>query len=340
MLGVGLLLGACRIESAAPGRSTATSASSEPLQPRGDVWIYTSMYRHVLDALDPVLKKQLPLVTVHWYQAGSEKVAARLDAELAAGGSVADVVAISDPAYYGRLAREGHLRRYASANGLRIPTPLLEPDGFFTPLRLSTMVLISRTGAANLPTRFSELTDERFRGQIAVPDPLTSGTAFTWLLFMQRSAGAEYVEAMHRNQVTVAGGNAAVLQKVEGGEARIGVTLLENALTSRARGSPLDIIWPKDGAVVVPGHAGILKSSRNVIAAQAWIDVLLSPEGQRVIAESGDMHAVDPRVPGPRGEVGLDELLKRAQPWDEKLIEQSVTSGVATKEHFRQVFAR
>ena len=104
------------------------------------------MYRHVLDALEPVVKAQLPDVTVHWYQAGSEKVAARLDAELAAAGTVADIVATSDPAYFARLRSEGHLRRYASANGLRTPASLIEPDGYFTPLRLSTMVLVTRRG--------------------------------------------------------------------------------------------------------------------------------------------------------------------------------------------------
>jgi iron(III) transport system substrate-binding protein len=336
----GLLASACRIETAAPGGPAQAATGNDPLKPRGDVWVYTSMYRHVLDALEPVLKKQLPDVTVHWYQAGSEKVAARLDAELAAGGTVADLVATSDPAYYGRLAREGQLRRYASFNGLRIPQSLVDPDGYFIPVRLSTMVLVSREGITDFPTRFSELPEAKFKGHSALPDPLTSGTAFTWLLFMRHSLGPAYVEALHDNRAVNAGGNAAVLQKVEGGEAQFGVVLLENALTSQAKGSAIEIIWPQDGAVVVPGHAAILKNSRNPVAAQALIDTLLSLEGQRVIVEKGDMHSVDPRLHGPRGQPKLDELLQRSQPWTAQLQEQGVTQGTAAKEHFRQVFSK
>ena len=311
-----------------------TPAGADPLKPRGDVWVYTSMYRHVLDALEPVVKAQLPEVTVHWYQAGSEKVAARLDAELAAKGTVADIVAISDPAYYERLRNEGQLRRYASVNGLRTPSSLVEPDGYFTPVRLSTMVLVTRRGTAPAPDGFDALTHVAFEGQTALPDPLTSGTAFTWLLFMRQANGAAFVEALRKNHAVVAGGNAAVLQKVENREAQFGVVLLENVLTAQAKGSPLEIIWPQDGAVVIPGHAAILKGSRNPIAAQALLDVLLSAEGQRIIVEQGNMHAVDPRLDGPRGQPKLDALLQRSRPWSVELQEQGV------KEHFRQVFSR
>ena len=139
---------------------------------------------------------------------------------------------------------------------------------------------------------------------------------------------------MNKNSAVVAGGNAAVLQKVEGGEAQFGVVLLENVLTAQAKGSPLEIIWPQDGAVVIPGHAAILKTSRNPVAAQALIDVLLSAEGQRIIVEKGDMNAVDPRLDGPRGQPKLDALLQRSRPWSAELQEQGV------KEHFRQVFSK
>src|SRR5690606_12667317 len=97
-----LLLASCRVETAAP----ATASACESASPAGEVWVYTSMYRHVLDALEPVLKAELPKVQVRWFQAGSEKVTSRLEAELSAGGTQADLLATSDPFLYARLARE------------------------------------------------------------------------------------------------------------------------------------------------------------------------------------------------------------------------------------------
>jgi hypothetical protein len=108
---VTIALAACRIETAAPGGNAAASGA---FTPSGEVWVYTSMYHPVIDALDPLIRRVLPQVNVRWYQAGSEKVANRLDAELAAGGTPADLLLTSDPFLYERLKRRRiHALRFA-----------------------------------------------------------------------------------------------------------------------------------------------------------------------------------------------------------------------------------
>jgi iron(III) transport system substrate-binding protein len=331
------LLAACRIETAAPSDAPVAAHEGEP---SGEVWIYTSMYRHVLDAFEPLLKEKLPRVQVHWYQAGSEKVASRLEAERAAGAVRADVLAISDPFLYERLAREGAFARYASPNVLRVPRSLLELDARYASARLATMVLVHRKGAQAPPASFAELASERWKGRAALGDPLTSGTAFTWAVFVHAKYGDGFFEKLRERGALVAGGNAAVLQKVESGEADVGVLLLENALAAQGRGSPISFVWPEDGAVVIPGPVAIFQTTRNPAAAKAVVDVMLSAEGQRIIVEKGDMHAVDPRLPGPRGEPGLEPLMARAQPWSPELIERGLTQGGAIKELFSRAFSR
>ncbi|RKH61534.1 extracellular solute-binding protein [Corallococcus sp. AB049A] len=332
-----ILLAACRIESAAPSGGAAVAQADTP---SGEVWVYTSMYRHVLDAFEPLLKERLPGVKVHWYQAGSEKVASRLEAERAAGAVRADVLMTSDPFLYERLAREGAFLRYASVNALRIPRTLLDLDARYAAVRLSTMVLVHRVGAGDAPKSFTALVDGSWKGRAAIGDPLTSGTAFTWAVFLRARRGEAYFEGLRAKGAVVAGGNAAVLQKVESGEVDAGVLLLENALAAKAKGSPIEIIWPEDGAVVIPGPVGLFASTRNPVAAKALVDVLLSPEGQRIIVEKGDMHAVDPRLSGPRGEPGVDTLLGRAQAWTPELLEQGLLHGGDIKEAFSRAFAK
>jgi iron(III) transport system substrate-binding protein len=195
-------------------------------------------------------------------------------------------------------------------------------------MRLSTMVLVHRTGAPPPPSSFSELTGETWKGRAAVGDPLTSGTAFTWAVFIQSKYGDAFFEHLRAKGAIVAGGNAAVLQKVESGEVDVGVLLLENALTAKARG------------VVIPGPVAIFSTTRNAVAAKALVDVLLSPESQRIIVGKGDMHAVDPRLEGPRGEPGLETLMNRSQPWTPALVELGLTRGAAIKETFSKAFSR
>ncbi|WP_426734917.1 ABC transporter substrate-binding protein [Myxococcus faecalis] len=331
------VLAACRIESAAPASGVANTHEGAP---SGEVWVYTSMYQHVLDALEPLLKEKLPGVTVRWYQAGSEKVASRLEAERAAGAVRADLLSASDPFLVERLAREGALLPYASVHVLRAPRALVDLDARYASIRVSTMVLVHREGSPPPPTSFAALVDGSWKGRVAIGDPLTSGTAFTWAVFCHSRYGEAYFTGLREHGALVAGGNAAVLQKVESGEADAGVLLLENALAARARGSRLHIVWPTDGAVTIPGPVAILAGTPNPVAARAVVDVMLSAEGQRLIVEKGDMHAVDPRLPGPRGEPGVDALLRRTQPWTPPLLEQGLTRGSAIKEAFSRAFAR
>lgn len=332
-----VLLASCRIESAAP--SEVSAAAAQEGTPSGDVWVYTSMYQHVLDALEPLLKEKLPNVQVHWYQAGSEKVASRLEAERAAGAVRADVLATSDPFLYERLAREGSFLRYASPNVLRVPRSLVDLDARYEAARVSTMVLVHRQGSAP-PASFADLVNERWKGRAAVGDPLTSGTAFTWAVSMQSKYGEDFFTRLRNKGTVVAGGNAAVLQKVESGEVDAGVLLLENALVAKGRGSPIEIVWPEDGAIAIPGPVAIFQSSRNPVAAKALVDLLLSPEGQRFIVEKGDLHSVDPRLAGPRGVPGLEALMARSQPWTPELVELGLTRGAAIKETFSKAFSR
>jgi iron(III) transport system substrate-binding protein len=202
------------------------------------------------------------------------------------------------------------------------------------------MVLVYRKGDVPPPVSFAELISEGWKGRVAVGDPLTSGTAFTWAVFIQSKYGDAFFTQLREKGAIVAGGNAAVLQKVESGEVDAGVLLLENALAARGRGSPIEIVWPEDGAIVIPGPVAIFSTTRNAVAAKAFVDLLLSPEGQRIIVEKGDMHAVDPRLEGPRGEPGVETLMTRSQPWSPALVELGLTRGGAIKETFSRAFSR
>ena len=178
----GLVVCSCRVEVGAPGGQAAQISD----QPSGTVLIYSSMYRHVIDQVSEVLKKELPEVEVKWLQGGSEKIATRLDAELTAGAPRADLVMISDPLWYQRHKRAGDFAPHASVGALSMPRTLVDRDGIFTTTRISTMVIAYNeklVAAEDVPRRIPDLFAERWRGKVTTPDPLGSGTTFTTLSF-------------------------------------------------------------------------------------------------------------------------------------------------------------
>jgi iron(III) transport system substrate-binding protein len=333
-----LAMSGCRVESVSP--RAAERGGGEAGEPSGDLWVYTSMFPSVLEDVDALAKAKLPKVTVHWFNGGSEKVANKLEGEFAAGGTKADILAISDPFLYERFKEEKRWLRYAPPDALRMPRAMLDEDGYYFAHRVSVMILAHKADTPGpLPRTFRELTDPRFRGAVAVGDPLTSGTNFTWATFLGRKYGPTYFADLRANGAVVAGGNAAVQQKIETGEVKVGVLLMENVLHAREKGDALAFTWPEDDAVTIPGYAAIFASTANPVAAKAFMDMLLSPEGQAAMVR-GRMYATDPRLDGPHHEGNLASLLEKSLPWDPGQRHYGLTEGAAVKTAFMKAFGQ
>lgn len=288
--------------------------------------IYTSMYRQVIDMVAPVLKAKVPSVEVEWLQAGSEKIATRLDAELAAGAPKADLVLTSDPFWYERLDREGHLLAYASVRALAIPRELVDRDGAYVTSRISTMVIAYNTRLvkeAEAPQSFEELFSERWKGKVTIPDPLGSGTAYTTLAFLADVNGLEIVDRMKAVDTIASGGGAATMTRIESGEHQVGFVLLENVLQARRNGSPVGFVVPREGAVLIPGPVAILKKSQNAVAARAVYDALLSDEVQAVIVK-GDLHSPFEWIAAPEGTPVLEKLRVGEFQWTGGFVERAI----------------
>lgn len=301
---IAVISAGCRVE-VGPRREASEARA-------GTVHVYTSMYKEVIEAIEPVLARRLettsPGTRVEWFQSASEKVAQRLDAELAAGGSPCDLLLTSDPAYYERLEREGRLVPYVSPAALRQPRSLVDAEGSFAAARLSTMVIgISPRYAGERPRSFADLAKPGLR--VTLGDPLSSGTTLTAVAVLSTRLGWDWFRALEAKGTVAAGGGGAVMQRLESGEADAGIVLLENILLAQARGSKVAVAIPSDGAVVIPGPIAILQRARRSEAARAVYDALLSEDVQRAIVDLGKMHSPDPAVPPPAGAPPLEALL-------------------------------
>jgi iron(III) transport system substrate-binding protein len=326
-----LALAACRIEVGAPRSEGASDDAT------GTIWVYTSAYRPVVDDLDALVRAKLSGVRVEWFVAGSEKVAARIDAELAAGGTRADIVLTSDPFFYTRLKREGRLLPYVPPAALRLPRTLVDPDGTWVTTRISTMVLVYNTklvDRAHAPRSFQDLLAPAFSGKLILGDPLSSGTFFTTAAFLDQRFGPAYFEGLKTNRAISTGGNSTVLDRVSGGEFAAGICLLENVLQAKRKGAPVDFVLPAEGPILIPGPEAILKSSAHPALARALVDLILSPEGQAVMVR-GDLHSADPRVAAPDGAPPFDQLEAHGMPWSETFLERTSTSAAELRARFQ-----
>src|SRR5690606_28976541 len=76
-------------------------------------------------------------------------------------------------------------------------------------------------------------------------------------------------------------GNGAVLQQVATGEKSVGILVDFMALNAKAKGSPVEFVIPKEGLTFVTEPVAVLKTAKNVPAAEAFVNFLLSQDGQK-----------------------------------------------------------
>lgn len=332
-----LLLLGCRVEMGPPERRVENTQG--PQKPSGTVMIYTSMYRHVIEEVKPILARTLPDVEIEWLQAGSEKLGTRLDAELRSGAPRADIVMTSDPLWYERLRTEGHLLPYASIRALSIPRALVHPSGAFVTSRISTMVIAyneREVPKEDVPSSFADLFTDRWAGRVTMPDPLGSGTTFTTLAFLVHHQGPQIIERMKAAQTVASGGNSSTLTRIESGEHEVGIVLLENVLQAKRNDSPVGFRIPAEGAVLIPGPIAILAKAPNPAAARIVYDELLSQEVQEKIA-AGWMHSPFPDVPAPEGAPSLETLLGSEYRWTDTFVRSAASEGQALRRRFAEV---
>lgn len=314
-----LLVAACRVELGPPGGGPVDCDDDGP--PNGDVWIYTSMYQSVLDDLGPRLEEALPDVEVQWYQAGSEKVAQRAEAEWSAGGTKACLLMTSDPFWYAGLAEQGRLRPHLAPNVLHVDRSLVDPDGYWATARISLMVMARNETSVpedQAPTSLASLARPEWKDRFSMGDPLSSGTSFTTMAFLEKEPGWPFLEALRDNGLIAAGGNSSVITRVETGEREIGIVLLENLLKAARKDSPAVPVYPSDGAIAVPGPIALTTDCSNPRAARAVYDFLMSESGQEAMVR-GNMYAALPEVAPPVGAPPLSELAVR--PWAPGFLE-------------------
>lgn len=299
------------------------------------VRIYTSLYPEVITAIQPVLERESG-EAVEFVQGGSERIARRLDAELASpAGSTADVLLTSDPAYYRRLAAEGRLVAYESPEAKRLPPALVDSAHLFATSRISTMVIgvsIDAAAAGVKPKSFRALAGNH-GWKVAVGDPDFSGTNLTTAARLSSRLGWDFYRTLAAHKTLIAGSNSTVMLRLTTSTSDVGIVLLENLLAARAAGKKVGIAYPSDGAILVPGPIALLPHARDSKRARAVYDAILSPAVQRVIVEKGFMHSPDPSLPPP-GDAPTIEKLLAGEPLS------SAYAPIHDREKVKQTFAK
>jgi iron(III) transport system substrate-binding protein len=256
---------------------------------KGKLVLYTSQPERDAAQTIAAFKRVRPGIDVEVFRSGTTEVMGKLAAEFAAGQPKPDVLLLADAATMEALKKDGRLAAYPQANVEGLAAGSFDTDRTYFGTKLITTGIAYNTGAKTRPTSWADLTKPEYRGQIAMPSPLYSGAAAIMLGTMttRNDLGWGYFEKLKAADAVAVRGNGAVLNAVANGEKTYGVVVDFMAFNAKAKGSPIDFVFPAEGLPAVTEPVAILKTAQNPAAARAFVDFILSDEGQKLAASMG-----------------------------------------------------
>lgn len=312
----------------------ATMLSGPALAASGKLVLYTSQPNEDAQETVDAFTAKHPDVEVEWIRDGTTKVMAKLAAEFEAGAPQPDVLLIADMVTMEGLKAEGRLMAHEGADISAYDPAIMDDEKFYFSTKLITTGIVYNTAAEMVPTSYTDLLDEAAKDRIAMPSPLTSGAATIHMaaLTANPDLGWAYYEGLADQGANPQGGNGGTYRAIAGGEKLYGFVVDFLPIREKANGAPVEFVFPEEGVSAVTEPVAILSTAQNPEAARAFVDFLLSPEGQQLAADQGYL-AAHPDIAPPEGFPARDQI---------KLMDfdpaAALENDAANKERFVDIF--
>ncbi|MBO8141606.1 MAG: ABC transporter substrate-binding protein [Firmicutes bacterium] len=288
----------------------------------GTITLYTSESLDQVSEMAQDFEQLHPGVKVEIFRSGTGPVIAKLQAEMEAGEIQADVIWFADIAFFDYLAREDLLLPL-DIHVADLPEHFRYAGGRYHEVRqiFNVIAYNTRRWRGEPPTSWKDMLHPNIRGRIAMASPLYSGAAFSTLgtLVNIPEFGWSYFEQLQEHGVVIERSNGVLAQKLASGEYAM-VSVVDFMIRNlKNQGSPVEHIWPDEGAILIPTPVAVLKTSRNPGAATAFVEYLLSERGQRLFVKQGYI-PVRPNMGVPPGTPDLERL--QIAPTDSEYIQE------------------
>jgi iron(III) transport system substrate-binding protein len=284
-LGIALILATCT------GRRTSPNSG-----PSSEVTIYVSTDRVFSE---PILKnyeqKTGTKVNVVYdtEETKSTGLANRLLAEK--NNPQADVFWSNEPVRTLVLKKRAVLAPYQSPSADGIPAVFKDPERYWTGFSARSRVIVYNTKlvkSEESPKSVFDLTDPKWKGQVAIADPRFGTTSFH-VAALYAELGDERADEFFRklkaNDVKVVSSNSVVRDMVVRGEVKVGLTDTDDVNVALEDKQPVAMVFPdRDGmgVPVMPNMVSLIAGAPHAEAAKKLIDYLLSAEVERMLGQS------------------------------------------------------
>ena len=315
------------------GCSSEKSASSNSLV------IYCP---HPLDFINPLVddfKAKNPDINVDVIAAGTGELLKRVESEkdnplgdILWGGTVTMAKAKIDL-----------FENYTSTNEVNIADIYKNTEGPLTRCTAVPSVLMVNTNlSGNIKIEgYEDLLNPALKGKIAFADPSASSSSFEHLDNMLYAMGNgdpekgwDYVKKLCANlDGKLLSGSSAVYKGVADSEYTVGLTFEEGGANYVALGSPIKLVYMKEGVIIKPDGIYIIKGAKNMENAKRFVDYATSYDAQKTITEKLNRRSVRNDLPPSEILLSVDKINIIND--DEKVVDSNKQKWL---DKFRDIF--
>ncbi|WP_322097246.1 ABC transporter substrate-binding protein [Pelagibius sp. Alg239-R121] len=278
--------------------------------------IYSSLDQEIARPLIDSYQIANPSIAIDYSELQTLEIYARVLDESDRDGTTADVAFSSAMDLQVKLANDGY------AASLNLPSANLLPDwatwrnaAFGVTFEPAVIVYHKPSFADHTPPRtraalinYLYNSDNEIFGRIGTYDIERAGLGFFFLARDQEHYRDiwQLVRAMGSAGVKLYSNSSAILERVADGRFALGYNILGSYAASWAASNPdIGIIMPEDYTVVMSRIGLVPRAAKSPDLGAAFLDFLISREGQEVISRDVRLPALHPALTGENTAAGL-----------------------------------
>jgi iron(III) transport system substrate-binding protein len=244
--------------------------------------LYSPHGRDQLELLERAFEARNPDIDLRWLDMGSQEVFDRIRSERA--NPQADVWFGGPTTIFDRGVADSLLQPYRPAWAAQVGPRGVGPADLYWPVYRTPAVISFNSRAVpreEAPTDWDEVLEPKWRDKVLIRDPMASGTMRAiWGLILYRSIkatgdtaqGMAWLRRLDGQTRAYALNPSILNEKLARQEGVLTLWDLPDVLIDKARGLPLDYVFPSSGTVVIDDAIALVQGARHAEAARRFID--------------------------------------------------------------------
>lgn len=235
-------------------------------------------------------------IEVDEFRAPTEEMLTVVELEFMAGKPKADIIIAAEPQMVSLQNKYDAFAEYTPKYQDKLLSSMQVYAPLYTPLGMQLYILAYNSNiisAEEAPKKWADLLDPKWKNKIAMADPKSSASVHGAIWFVAQHLyeeygepyGWKYFEELAKLNPTLTAGHGPIRDLIATGERPLGIQLISSEIPQYNAGEPVRWNVPEEGTPVETQLAAMVKGTSNIEEAQAFLDFIVSVDGQTLMWE-------------------------------------------------------